>query len=206
MKGDATSIAGDIHVDLPIQLLALALWQQNMFLPQCVHNSSTALSLDSLRIAGLLSSLLQIQQLEHDIEAIYPLYLHMCQGMTDLTHSVPSNQDSKHSRPGHFDDMTQQNDDARLHMQQLHELPHTQQLRCLRNYLLAATAKDCSIMITMQVLPEDEPVQGRGSISIHGCQKAVTYKVAVVDLDVKAAFKIISHYQLDCQLQAVNRM
>ena len=86
-------------------------------------------------------------------------------------------------------------------MQHLLEEPHAEQLRILRQYLLAATAKDCSVMITMQHLPHSPCHADLGYlVTIPGCQLTVKYQIAVVDLDVKSCSKIPGHSLLDHQL------
>ena len=85
----------------------------------------------------------------------------------------------------------------------------------LREYLVAATAKDCSIMITLAPvqgaqpagaveLPalQQDPCVG-AVLSDHVLENSFRYKVAFVDLDLKPVWKIEEHFRLDQAIMAV---
>lgn len=77
----------------------------------------------------------------------------------------------------------------------------------LRQYLTAATAKDCGIMITVQ---EVRALSGTPGPLPEGCQllrddgtgRLFFYKLAFVDLDMKPLQKICAHYDLDKRIMA----
>ena len=69
-------------------------------------------------------------------------------------------------------------------------LPREAKITILREYLIAATAKDCSIMIAFRAA---EKVNLSGSI-------ALEYAVHVADLEFKPLSKVGAHYQLDCEI------
>ena len=140
----------------------------------------------------------------HDIEAIYPLYMHACQQAGSvLAHGATrgiSNDGKQLQQPhGALKQLPEQGSEQ-LYIQSLLEKPCPEQLEILRDYLLAATAKDCSILITLQVF-SDSPRPGfHGVVGLPLCHNSVQYKVAVVDLDMKSSAKIPLHYVLDSQL------
>ena len=142
---------------------------------------------------------MQIQQLDkHDIEVIHPLYEHLRQHVIASAYGVDSKyRASLQDRPR---TMEQYAASAHSYIQHLLEQSHAEQLLILREYLLAATAKDCSIMISMQQLPSNSCKGDLGLVCVPGCQLTVKYGVAVVDLDMKSCSKIPEHFMLDCQL------
>lgn len=175
---------------------------------QAIQLHAAAVAFRALRVnilylchAGLLDALLQIQQLDrHDIEVIHPLYEHLRQHMGSADETKQMNQSKyqaslqdrlktvEHKALGHS------------YNQHLLEQSYAEQLTTLREYLLAATAKDCSIMISMQQLPYKSCHAGLGLANIPGCQLTAKYRIAVVDLDMKSSGKIPGHFMLDRQL------
>ncbi len=163
---------------------------------------------------GVLQKLLSIQALDaHDIEGIYPLYHHVLQQLRSQTDSpnVVHNQTP-------FEGISSMSELSALQPQKAHIMSLlrktcSEQISMIRGYLLATTAKDCSLMITMQALPaaalpdhmesrchcsqSDEFQEAFGLVAMPEIAVHVKYKVAVVDLDVKPHSKILSHYCLD---------
>lgn len=155
--------------------------------------------------AGLLLKLLEAQRLDvHDIEAIYPLYMHACQqadsalghGTTVGIRSNGAQPQQPHSAQKHLPEQSNE----QLYIQSLLQKPHHEQLEILRKYLLAATAKDCSILITLQMFPDSPSTASQGVVDLSVCHQPVQYQVAVIDLDTKSSAKIPLHYVLDSQL------
>lgn len=187
-----------LHSSLKVASLRRALLALQSCAPQghCVLSSVVC-------GAGLLPRLLQAQQLDkHDIEAIHPLYMHICQQLEDQVVTAPSRQHQAalHHKSGPANQGAARMRNAHPHVQQLLDRSHSEQIKLLREYLLAATAKDCSIMITIQLLPSDCYESVLRSVAVPGCQHKAKYKVAVVDLDVKSCCKIPGHLLLHCQL------
>ncbi|KAL0030762.1 hypothetical protein WJX77_005374 [Trebouxia sp. C0004] len=175
---------------------------------------------------GVLQKLLSIQALDaHDIEGIYPLYCHMLQQLrlqTDGPNVV--------HRQTPFEGVGSECELSALQPQKAHVMSlvrktWSEQISMIRDYLLATTAKDCSLMITMQALPAaaspdhmesqchcshfSEFQKGFDLVSVPKIAVQLKYKVAVVDLDVKPHSKILSHYCLDQEIikhQAMERL
>jgi len=89
------------------------------------------------------------------------------------------------------------------------DAPRAARLALLRDFLVAATAKDCALMVTLQAV-EAAPACG-GSTGGAGAGPwprllrlpggaAVRYAVAVVDLDLKPASKLPSYRALDARI------
>ena len=96
----------------------------------------------------------------------------------------------------------------------LDRLPREAGLRLLREYLIAATAKDCALMVALG-LPGDaeggppaavaaEPEAGaeRGALEVGG--RRLLYSVTLVDLDLKPLAKVHEHAALDRRLVALH--
>ena len=171
--------------------------------------------------AGVLQKLLSIQALdEHDIEGVFPLYQHVLQQLKassgDCTSAAAAASSSPIAAEQQSGDVLQPCD---AHIQQLLNLGWPQQLRILRDYLLATTAKDCSLMIALQAVPQaysqlrkDSSAQLHDSLSSQELLSTpaltcpLQYKLTIVDLDRKPHAKIAAHYRLDqeimcCELQ-----
>lgn len=80
-------------------------------------------------------------------------------------------------------------------------LPQPEALAVLRDYMTAATAKDCSVMITMRRLPGGDVTPSDDALGVAAVgSQYFEYKVAVADLDLKPLEKIDEHYELDCAI------
>lgn len=171
---------------------------------QAIQLHAAAVAFRALRVnilflchAGLLDALLQIQQLDrHDIEVMHPLYEHLRQHVGSADGVQSKYQASLQDRLKSLEHTAL----AHSYNQHLLEQSYAEQLTILREYLLAATAKDCSIMISMQPLPCNSCHAGLGPANIPGCQLTAKYRIAVVDLDMKSSGKIPGHFVLDRQL------
>ena len=167
--------------------------------------------------AGVLQKLLSIQVLDvHDIEGIHPLYQHV---MQQLRCEVDASAEPC-SLAGHrFNTNADVQPRAanllphEMYVQSLLEKSWAEQMQLIREYLLATTAKDCSLMITLQTMSPntllcdsdssgtcsqlDRCKDAVGMVHLASMDLLVKCKVAVVDLDVKPHAKIISHNLLD---------
>ncbi len=162
---------------------------------------------------GVLQKLLSIQALDaHDIEGIYPLYRHVLQQLRFQTDSP----NVVHSLSP-FEGISSESELSALQPQEAHvrsllRKTWSEQISMIRDYLLATTAKDCSLMITMQALPAALPdhmdsqchcsqfgefQEGFDVVAVPKIAVQIKYTVAVVDLDVKPHAKILSHHCLD---------
>ncbi|GAQ85921.1 Inositol polyphosphate kinase [Klebsormidium nitens] len=140
------------------------------------------------RLAGsiLLERLRSAQMLDRfDIEGVIHLYWALCGSPSDRV------------APKELPDATKR----------LLSLPRESQLDVLREFLIAATAKDCGLMLTFEAVEEEVAQQFRfseasptGVLKLRG--KSYFCKVAYVDLDLKSFRKIPKYWELDQQIVA----
>lgn len=83
----------------------------------------------------------------------------------------------------------------------LHSLSIEESRRIVRDYLLATTAKDCSLMLTFQPVAhystEVNALDGNDVIYLSSSKQAFRYKAKFIDLDLKHLKKMIHYYKLD---------
>lgn len=79
----------------------------------------------------------------------------------------------------------------------LHSIPFDESLKIVREYLIAATAKDLSLMISFR--SRDNRVQGSPSsvFFLESTNQSFDYKVSFIDLDMKPLEKMVYYYELD---------
>lgn len=163
--------------------------------------------------AGVLQKLLSIQALDaHDIEGIYPLYRHVLQQLGSQTNSCNMVHSQTLSKGVSSACELSALQPQEVHVRSLLRKTWSEQISMIRDYLLATTAKDCSLMITMQALPAALPdhmdsqchcsqfgefQEGFDVVAVPKIAVQIKYTVAVVDLDVKPHAKILSHHCLD---------
>mmetsp|Transcript_34315 Transcript_34315/g.87752 ORF Transcript_34315/g.87752 Transcript_34315/m.87752 type:complete len:169 (-) Transcript_34315:260-766(-) len=89
------------------------------------------------------------------------------------------------------------------YISELRSKPMSEMLELLRNYILAKTAQDCSMMFTLQQTADAcESARGSdGTGAIHDVETGLSfvYQMRFVDLDVKPITKIARHYQDDLE-------
>lgn len=74
-----------------------------------------------------------------------------------------------------------------------------EKIACVRDYLIAATAKDCSIMIAFRRSRVPDDMSEAKALLLN-------YKVRIADLDYKALYKVQHHFDLDTEiLHTANR-
>lgn len=190
--------------------------------------------------AGVLKRILAAQKLDrHGIEGIYPLFRALAtrEGMseTGLNSNSADSQVSKRAASLHTEQPSADSlseDRAGLDREYCTSVGSSQEAalqvllglgfpaacEAIRHYLIAATAKDCSIMITLQPLDAGAaPVAESGeqanecagiaqlqTDAAMGCVVSdaffsliFRYKVAIVDLDLKPLWKVEEHFTLD---------
>lgn len=165
--------------------------------------------------AGALQKLLRIQALdEHDIEGIYPLYQHVLQQLkassTDCTGASAAMLSSLVAAGQQSLDALQP---CQAYINQLLDLGWSEQMQILQNYLLATTARDCSLMIAVQPVPQPDlqPSKDNGAqlhthmspqeiLSSPDLACPLQFKLAIVDLDRKPHAKIDAHHRLDQEI------
>jgi hypothetical protein len=185
---------------------------------------------------GVLPRLLQAQQqCPYDVEGVYQLYCSLA-GVTGTLSSASTCSTAAEGLLGDASDSDAATDaDAGSHtaaLQQLLALPLHEAYAVLRSYVVAATAKDCAIMITLQRLtgaaaPTATEAAGADG-SLHSSNDGTSpqhllrhgplgciyssaagawyaYRLALVDLDQKALAKIVKHSALDAAILVAAR-
>jgi len=85
-------------------------------------------------------------------------------------------------------------------LEELNKMTHEETRSAIDRFLTAATAKDCSIMITLcplQCPASMTEFDGFPVIRLEGYAYQYLYRLSVVDVDPKSAQNIVSYYQLD---------
>ncbi|XP_022952004.1 inositol-pentakisphosphate 2-kinase-like [Cucurbita moschata] len=99
----------------------------------------------------------------------------------------------------------QLNEDEELHRYaSLHSLPLDQSLRIVKNFLIAATAKDCSLMISFRRRVCEEWGSSNNTIRLEP-GKFFDYKAHFIDLDLKPMKKMEEYYELDKKIVSLYR-
>ncbi|XP_078157665.1 inositol-pentakisphosphate 2-kinase IPK1-like [Carex rostrata] len=82
--------------------------------------------------------------------------------------------------------------------EKLHSLPIQRSIEIVRDYLVSATAKDCSLMLSFRPRERDaDASEGYGSVCIESVDQVYDYKVYFIDLDMKPLEKMVYYYNLD---------
>ena len=90
--------------------------------------------------------------------------------------------------------------------------PRSEKLNDLANYCISATARDCSIIISLQKATDgfaEEKLQGGTMCSLGRFvfgSKVFNYKITTVDLDRKRLSKIIKHADLDRRIMHAHQV
>ncbi|CAN0872475.1 Inositol-pentakisphosphate 2-kinase [Linum grandiflorum] len=74
----------------------------------------------------------------------------------------------------------------------LHSIPMDESLKIVKDFLIAASAKDCSLMFSFTATDD-----AHGSIHLPSSSQKFHYKVNFIDLDLKRLKKIEEYYKLD---------
>lgn len=159
-----------------------------------------------LWIVDILDKILNLQLMDqYDIEGVYLLYCSLKKQFSDKTSHQPLEKDSPNMKkyPRQDSEATDLEIYQEAHLK-LNKLNLDEKLRILREYLIALSAKDCSIYLTFQVLSHTEG--GYFDITrshtfphlIHWRNEhSLVYKIQVGDLDPKKTSKIPYQHQLD---------
>ncbi|CAI8606470.1 unnamed protein product [Vicia faba] len=79
----------------------------------------------------------------------------------------------------------------------LHSASLDESLRIVKDYLIAATAKDCSLMVCFRPRKENDSGSSYNTIYLESTKQAFDYKVHFIDLDLKRLNKVEDYYELD---------
>ncbi|PSS31320.1 Inositol-pentakisphosphate 2-kinase [Actinidia chinensis var. chinensis] len=91
----------------------------------------------------------------------------------------------------------------------LHSLPLNESLKIVRDYLIAATGKDLSMMISFRPRVDGDAESPYHGVFLKSTNQAFDYKASFIDLDMKSLKKMEHYYELDqqivrCYAQMVN--
>ncbi|KAJ4754259.1 Inositol-pentakisphosphate 2-kinase [Rhynchospora pubera] len=82
--------------------------------------------------------------------------------------------------------------------EKLHSLPIQKSIEIVRDYLVSATTKDCSLMLSFRPREGESPsLEKYGSVGIESVDQVYDYKVFSIDLDMKPLEKMVHYYNLD---------
>ncbi|CAK7346330.1 unnamed protein product [Dovyalis caffra] len=93
----------------------------------------------------------------------------------------------------------QQLDEARLphRCSSLHSIRMDESLKIVKDYLIAATAKDCSLMISFRPTKGGELGSPYSHVHLQSTNQSFNYKVNFIDLDLKPLKKMEGYFELD---------
>ncbi|KAG8066549.1 hypothetical protein GUJ93_ZPchr0004g40348 [Zizania palustris] len=129
--------------------------------------------------SGVLCKLLATQKLDdHDIEGAIHLYYNIISQPCLVCRSIT---------------------DAELlcKYSTLHSLPLDQSQKIVRDFLISATAKDCSLMINFQPRQSGSTDSAYDSVFLGSVNQIYDYKANFIDLDVKPLDKMVHYFKLD---------
>ncbi|EPS63025.1 hypothetical protein M569_11760, partial [Genlisea aurea] len=79
----------------------------------------------------------------------------------------------------------------------LHSMPHDEKLKTVRDYLISATAKDLSMMISFKPGTAADMASRYDVVSLESTHQTFCYKASFIDLDMKPLKKMEYYYELD---------
>ncbi|XP_043709718.1 inositol-pentakisphosphate 2-kinase-like isoform X2 [Telopea speciosissima] len=79
----------------------------------------------------------------------------------------------------------------------LHSISLEESLKIVRDYLMATTAKDCSLMISFRPRENGDPGSPHSNVCLESTNQSFEYKVYFIDLDMKPLEKMVYYYELD---------
>ncbi|KAF8405267.1 hypothetical protein HHK36_010168 [Tetracentron sinense] len=79
----------------------------------------------------------------------------------------------------------------------LHSISLEESLKIVRDYLIAATAKDCSLMISFRLREDGDPGPPDSTVYLEPTSQIFDYKAYFIDLDMKPLKKMVHYYELD---------
>ncbi|KAK2994143.1 hypothetical protein RJ640_020948 [Escallonia rubra] len=82
----------------------------------------------------------------------------------------------------------------------LHLFPLDESLKIVRNHLIAATAKDLSVMISFRPRENGDLESPYNVVFLESTNQTFDYKVSFIDLDIKPLKKMEYYYELDNQI------
>ncbi|KAJ1378881.1 Inositol-pentakisphosphate 2-kinase, partial [Sesbania bispinosa] len=151
----------------------------------CTENFLTLIA-EGVQKSGVLDRLLEVQKLDNvDIEgaihAYYDITCQQCVVCRDLSEEQVKRYTSLHS--------------ASL----------DESLRIVKDYLIAATAKDCSLIMCFRPKKEGDSVTVCNNVYLESTKQTFDFKVYFIDLDLKRMSKMEEYYELDKKIVSCYR-
>ncbi|KAL1351641.1 hypothetical protein HN51_015535 [Arachis hypogaea] len=155
----------------------------------CTENLFTLVA-ETMHKSRVLDQLLEVQKLDNfDIEgaihAYYNVISQPCMACREL------------------------NEEQAKRYKSFHSASLDESLRIVKNYLIAATAKDCSLMICFRQRTKEDSSSIYNNIYLESTKQTFDFKVYFIDLDLKRLNKMEEYYELDkkivsCYEQSMN--
>ncbi|OIW15615.1 hypothetical protein TanjilG_08191 [Lupinus angustifolius] len=143
----------------------------------CTENFFTLIA-ETLKKSGVLDQLLEVQKLDTiDIEGVIHAYYDITSQKCLVCRDLSEEEVKRY---------------ASLHSASLDE-----SLRIVKDYLIAATAKDCSLMICFRPKKEEDSGSVYNNVYLESTKQAFDFKVYFIDLDLKHLNKVEGYYKLD---------
>ncbi|KAK4351948.1 hypothetical protein RND71_027466 [Anisodus tanguticus] len=132
--------------------------------------------------SGLLNKVLEVQKLDNaDIEgAIHAYYNIISQPCMVCKQSVDDQLSKRYNS--------------------LHSISKDESLKIVRNYLIAATAKDLSMMVSFRPREDESAESPYCMVSLESTNQSFDYKAYFIDLDMKPLERMEYYYKLDQQI------
>ncbi|KAK6115318.1 hypothetical protein DH2020_007587 [Rehmannia glutinosa] len=82
----------------------------------------------------------------------------------------------------------------------IHSMPRDEKLKVVRDYLISATGKDLSMMISFRSRGNKDPESPYNVVFLESTNQTFDYKASFIDLDMKPLKKMKHYYELDQQI------
>nr|XP_004238270.2 inositol-pentakisphosphate 2-kinase isoform X1 [Solanum lycopersicum]XP_025886662.1 inositol-pentakisphosphate 2-kinase isoform X1 [Solanum lycopersicum] len=144
--------------------------------------------------SGLLNKVLEVQKLDNaDIEGAIHAYYNVI------------------SQPCAVCNKLSAEDQLSERYSSLHSISNDESMKIVRNYLIAATAKDLSMMISFRPREDGSVESPYSMVSLESTNQSFDYKAYFIDLDLKPLERMEYYYKLDqqivgCYVQMVKSM
>ncbi|KAK7291204.1 hypothetical protein RIF29_06159 [Crotalaria pallida] len=143
----------------------------------CMENLFTLIA-ETLQKSGVLDRLLEVQKLDAiDIEGAIHAYYDVTSQECKVCRELSEEQAKRYAS--------------------LHSVSLDESLRIVKDYLIAATAKDCSLMICFRPRKEGDSGSVYNNVYLESTKQAFDFKVYFIDLDLKRLSKMEGYYKLD---------
>ncbi|CAJ1972470.1 unnamed protein product [Sphenostylis stenocarpa] len=133
---------------------------------------------EALQNSGVLDKLLEVQKLDNiDIEGVIHAYYDITSQQCMVCKALSEEQAKTYAS--------------------LHSASFDESLRIVKDYLIAATAKDCSLMLCFRPKNEEDSRLVYNNVYLESTNQAFDFKVYFIDLDLKRLSKVEDYYELD---------